>query len=220
MRHFLSFRRISLGLFGGLIVTLATIIGTDRFVSSAADHRHTALLSDVPYHEVALVLGCAEYLRNGRLNLFFQYRVNAAAELYHAGKCDLFIVSGDHGRKEYNEPAAMRRALVNRRVPNEIIVSDFAGFRTLDSVVRAKEVFACEKFIVVSQEFHNERAIFIGQQRGATLTGYNAKDVPTRYTWKTRVREKLARTKTTLDLFVTRTEPKFAGPPETMPKLL
>lgn len=220
MLTFVSFRRISLSLFSGFIVTLATIIVADRLVSSAADHRHTAVLSEVPHHEVAVVLGCAEYLRNGRLNLFFQYRVNAAAELYHAGKCDLFIVSGDHGRKEYNEPAAMRKALVKRGVPNEIIVSDFAGFRTLDSVVRAKEVFSCQKFIVVSQEFHNERAIFIGQNRGTAITGYNAKDVPKRCTWKTIVREKLARTRTALDLFITQTEPKFTGPRETMPKPL
>lgn len=189
---------------------------TDRWVSQSTSSRHTPDPSSIPPQEVALLLGCSEYLSDGRLNLYFLHRVNAAAELYHAGKCDYLLVSGDHSTKEYNEPETMRRALINRGVPDEKIVSDFAGFRTLDSVVRAKEVFQQDALIVVSQKFHNERAIFIGEHHGIDLTGFNAANVGASVHAQTWLREKLARFKTALDLFVTRSQPKFLGDPITI----
>ena len=213
------FIRKSLIFFALSLLGLLLSVGfTDFWIGSSTSHSHTAEIKQVTHHEVALVLGCSEYLRNGRLNLYFLHRVNAASELYHAGKCHYLIVSGDNNCEDYNEPEALRRALVNRGVPDSRIYSDFAGFRTLDSVVRAKEIFSQDALIVVSQQFHNERAIFIANQRGIKLVGFNAHDVTSSAGIKTAVREKLARFKTTLDLFVTNKEPKFLGTPVAIPR--
>ena len=157
-------------------------------------------------------------MRHGRINPYFLHRVNAAAQLYQEGKCDFIIVSGDNSRVDYNEPEVMRKALVHRGVPDAKLVSDFAGFRTLDSVVRAKEIFSQEKMIVVSQRFHNERAIVIGEHHGIEITGFNALDVSRRSHTKTWIRERLARVKTVLDLFLIQKEPKFLGPKEAVPE--
>ncbi|MDF1860822.1 MAG: ElyC/SanA/YdcF family protein [Verrucomicrobiales bacterium] len=102
-------------------------------------------------------MGCSEFLANGRTNLYFRYRMEAAAEAFHQGKYRFLIVSGDNSRKEYNESEAMRNALFRRGVPYSRIYEDFAGFRTLDSVVRAKEIFGQKMLLVISQRFHNER---------------------------------------------------------------
>ncbi|MEM1441257.1 MAG: ElyC/SanA/YdcF family protein [Verrucomicrobiota bacterium] len=213
MTRFLSFRRIfRTFLVLGFLSTVGILL-TDHWISTSTSERLIGSAADVPRHEVALVLGCSEYLADGRLNLYFLYRVNAAAELYHAGKCDFLLVSGDNSREEYNEPDTMRRALINRGVPDDRIVSDFAGFRTLDSVVRAREVFQQDALIVISQKFHNERAIFIGEHHGIDLIGYNAQSVRRGAHAQTWLREKLARFKTALDLFVTGAEPKFLGEP-------
>lgn len=208
-----------------LVFPLVVLSGIGTLGSMAIDQwvtRSTASslhdqVEDIPFRQTALVLGCSEYLTNGRINRFFLHRVNAAAELFHAGKCHYLIVSGDHGRSNYNEPAAMKKALINRGVPSRRIVEDFAGFRTLDSVVRAREVFLQEEMIVVSQRFHNERALFIADRRNIKLEGFNAKDVSVTGRIRTRLREILARTKTAVDLFVSNKQPRFLGEPIPIP---
>lgn len=195
----------------GILGSIVAIALSDTKIRNTADGHHFEDCKSVPVHEVALVLGCSEFLANGRTNLYFRYRMEAAAEAYHQGKCRFLIVSGDNSRKEYNEPEAMRNALVRLGVPSSRIHEDFAGFRTLDSVVRAKEIFGQQRLLVISQRFHNERAIYIGRQRGVELTGLNAVDVRRYSGWKTRSREKLARVKTLLDLHLTHQKPKFLG---------
>ena len=103
------------------------------------------------------------------------------------------IVSGDNGYKSYNEPGAMKLALIEKRIPEANIVVDFTGFRNLDSVVRACEILVQSNFLAKSPPFHNERAVYISQQYGVKLTGFNTPDVGDYGGWKTKFREKPAR---------------------------
>ena len=104
----------------------------------------------------------------------------------------------------------MKNELINRGIPADKIYEDFAGFRTLDSVVRAKEIFGQNSYIIISQKFHNERAIYLAQKNGIEAFGFNAKDVNKYAGIKTKIREYLARTKVFVDFFIGK-EPKFGG---------
>lgn len=161
--------------------------------------------------KVALLLGTSSHLINGNKNRYFEYRMDAAAELFHQHKVEYILVSGDNRQKNYNEPIAMQKALKSRGVPEENIVLDYAGFRTFDSMIRAKEVFGQSEFVVVSQKFHNERAVYIARHSSIDAYGYNARDVEASAGLKTRLREVLARVKMMLDLYVLNTEPHFLG---------
>ncbi len=166
----------------------------------------------MPHNKVGLLLGTGKYLSNGHLNLYYKYRLDAAEMLYRAGKIDFILVSGDNHRKGYDEPTMMFEDLVKRGVPKEKIYLDYAGFRTLDSVVRSKMIFGQSKITIISQQFHNERALFIARKRGLDALAFNAKDVSRRYGFKVRVREYLARVKMILDLNFGK-KPKFLGEP-------
>ncbi|TDX84871.1 SanA/YdcF family protein [Epilithonimonas xixisoli] len=166
--------------------------------------------SKIPSCKTALVLGTSKSLSNGNPNLYFLYRIKATAELYKAGKIQSVIVSGDNSVEGYNEPEQMKNDLITEGIPADKIFEDFAGFRTLDSVVRAKEIFGQKSFIVISQRFHNERAIYLAHQNGITAYGYNAKDVDKEAGFKTNVREKFARVKVFWDFFFG-VKPKFGG---------
>lgn len=172
-------------------------------------------VDSIPSQHVALVLGAAKNVK-GRPNIYFTNRIQAARELYKAGKVKAFVVSGDNSRDTYNEPEDMRNALVEAGVPDSIIYLDYAGFRTLDSVVRMNEIFGQNSFIVVSQAFHNERAVFLAQYYGLTAYGYNAQDLKlNRSSYRTKIREVFARVKVFVDI-LTRKEPKFLGEPVTI----
>ena len=191
----------------GLVILLC-----HRAVETASFNRLYVSVDAIPKKKSALVLGCAEVLPNGRNNLYFRYRIDAAASLYHEGKCEYLIVSGDNSRRGYDEPTDMQKALVSRGVPERRIYRDFAGFRTLDSVVRAKEIFGQTDLIVVSQPFHNKRAIFLAKQNGIEAIGLNCREVTSFGGVRTRAREYLARVKMVLDVYLLRTSPKFLGP--------
>lgn len=167
-------------------------------------------VSKIPSCKTALVLGTSKTLSNGNPNLYFSYRIKATAELYKAGRIKYIIVSGDNSVEGYNEPEEMKNDLVAEGIPADKIFEDFAGFRTLDSVVRAKEIFGQEKFIIVSQRFHNERAVFLAQKNRLTAYGYNAADVNKYAGVKTNLREYLAKAKVFVDLLFG-VDPKFGG---------
>ena len=175
---------------------------TEEFVSDK--------LEILPKTKVAVVLGTAPNLVSGYQNYYFTYRIEAATKLYQSGKVTHFILSGDHGRKNYNEPEAMKQALIKNGIPENVIYLYYAGFRTLDSMIRAKEIFGQKEFIVVSQEFHNQRAVYIARQNGINAYGYNAKDVNKHAGLKTNIREYFARTKVLIDSFFG-IQPKFLG---------
>lgn len=168
-------------------------------------------LRQIPRARVGLVLGCSTRLADGRPNPYFVHRVDAATALYEAGVVEHLLVSGDNGTRDYDEPTMIKAALVERGVPENRIVLDYAGFRTLDSVVRAREVFGVDDFVVVSQRFQSERAVFLARRLGMRATGYAASDVPGIDGAKTRAREWLARARAVIDVSVG-TRPRFLGP--------
>ncbi len=179
-------------------------------IENSTEEFVTDKLEILPKTKVAVVLGTAPNLVSGYQNYYFTYRIEAATKLYQSGKVTHFILSGDHGRKNYNEPEAMKQALIKNGVPENVIYLDYAGFRTLDSMIRAKEIFGQNEFIVVSQEFHNQRAVYIARQNGINAYGYNAKDVNKHAGLKTNIREYFARTKVFIDSFFG-IQPKFLG---------
>ena len=163
----------------------------------------------VPFREYALLLGTARVVQGKYLNAYFTGRIRAAVELYRAGKVRKIIVSGDNRRKGYNEPRDMKEALMAEGIPEGDILMDFAGFRTLDSVIRARNVFGAAEFTVVSQRFHCERAVFLARANGLPAIGFAAAEVPRRFRFKNALREPLARFKACLDLYLLRTRPHF-----------
>ncbi|MDO4959619.1 MAG: ElyC/SanA/YdcF family protein [Prevotellaceae bacterium] len=165
----------------------------------------------IPYNEVGMVLGTGPTTVSGKANVYFSYRIDAVEELYKAGKIKFILISGDNSTKDYSEPDAMKDSLVARGIPYDVIYLDYAGFRTLDSVVRSKKIFGQNRMTVISQRFHNERSIILGDWQDMDLIGYNAKDTSLRfYHIKTHVREGYARIKLLLDIFVGK-QPKFLG---------
>jgi SanA protein len=124
-----------------LLIAPITIAGALALVRNAAAGRLYSSTAAIPRRELGLVLGCSRHLGDGSPNPFFDTRVQAAAELFHAGKIDYLLVSGDNHTTGYNEANDMRNALLKSGIPAARIYCDFAGFRTLDSIVRAREVF-------------------------------------------------------------------------------
>ncbi|MEI7909566.1 MAG: ElyC/SanA/YdcF family protein [Verrucomicrobiota bacterium] len=164
----------------------------------------------MPKTRVGLVFGTTDRV-NGLENLYFRYRIDAAAKLWQAGKLDTLIVSGDNSSKYYNEPGKMKQALIERGIPAERIVCDYAGLRTFDSVVRAKEIFGLDSIVFISQRFQNERAIYLAQANGIHAIGFNARSVETHAGLKTRLREVAARVLMLLDVHILGTRPHFLG---------
>ncbi|MEG0529405.1 MAG: ElyC/SanA/YdcF family protein [Bacilli bacterium] len=196
-----------------LILAISSLLFTtfaNYKIEKSTEEFVTDKLEILPKTKVAVVLGTAPNLVGGYQNYYFTYRIEAATKLYKSGKVTHFILSGDHGRKNYNEPEAMKQALIKNGIPANVIYLDHAGFRTLDSMIRAKEIFGQNEFIVVSQEFHNERAVYIARQNGIKAFGYNAKDVNKHAGLKTNIREYFARTKVFIDSFFN-VQPKFLG---------
>ena len=171
-------------------------------------------ITEIPTNDVAVVLGTSRYSTSGYTNLFFKYRMEAAAKLYHHGKVKHILVSGDNRKTSYNEPRDMKEYLIELGVPAHHITLDYAGFRTLDSVVRAKEVFRQQSFTLVSQEFHNQRALFICNYYGIDAVAFNAQDVSANYQFRITLREYLAKFKAVLDLYIIKKEPRFLGEEE------
>lgn len=206
LRHFLVF---SVAAFA---VCLLFFLNANIAVSNCSKYVYHSP-GDVPEQRVGLLLGTGKYLSNGvTLNAYFTLRVNAAADLYHSGKIEKIIVSGDNGKKIYNEPHDMRDALIELGVKPEDIVCDYAGFRTLDSVVRAKEVFGVRELTVISQQFHCERAIYIGQRHDMKIIGYSAKDVGGKVLRrKQAVRESLSRALAWVDVHLLNRNPRYLG---------
>ncbi len=188
----------------------------DRVATEAGEGRLFERAEQVPPTEVALVFGCAKNYQ-GRENLYFKHRIEAAVALWQAGKVKCFIVSGDNHAESYNEPEDMKSALVAAGVPAEKVICDYAGLRTLDSVVRAKDIFGLTKVVLISQQFHNERAAYLAESVGLEAVGLNARSVGGPSAKRNARREKLARVKMWLDVNVLRTKPKFLGKKEELP---
>lgn len=199
-----------------VVLMVFFVVGSNIAVKQTFKNKIFTSYEKVPSTDVALLLGTSRYTTRGYTNLFFKYRIQTIVELYKSGKIKHVIVSGDNSLFEYNEPREMRRALVKEGLPDSVITLDFAGFRTLDSVVRCKEVFGQNNFIIISQQFHVERALFIAQKFNIDAIGFAAKNPPQHYSFKTQLREYFARTIAVIDVYILNTQPKFLGAKETV----
>ena len=200
-----------------LLVAAGSLVFATHHISAVAEPYVESRVADLPSVRVGLVLGCAERTRDGRRNLFFERRIAAAVELFRAGRVQYLLLSGDNSTPDYDEPSDMRRALVQAGIPAARLVLDHAGFRTLDSVVRAKEVFGLSEVIVVSQHFHNERAVYLARSHGIEAYAFDAQAVGGREgTWMA-AREALSRLCAILDVRLLHTAPRFLGRREAVP---
>lgn len=205
-------KRIWFILFAGMAVLFGVILVCNRVVASAAEGLVYDDIAVVPVNRAGLLLGTSPRLRTGKPNLYFNYRIDAAVRLYHSGRISRIIVSGDNRKRNYNEPLEMQKALLAMGVPDSVIVMDYAGLRTLDSVVRSKKVFGQDSITVISQRFHNERALYIARHHGIRAVGFNARDVSAYNGFRTNARELLARVKVFIDI-LTGKEPRHIGDP-------
>lgn len=192
------------------------VLGLNFWIVSSTSERVYYRTADVPPKRVALLLGTSKRTIKGGTNKYFAERIASAAELYHRGVIRHIIVSGDNNTVYYNEPKDMMNALIALGVPQADITLDFAGFRTLDSVVRAKLIFGQDELMIITQDFHCYRALFIARHYGIDAVAFSA-DNKAELPVMLAIREVLARTNTVLDLYVFEREPKFLGEKEKLP---
>jgi SanA protein len=212
-------RRLGI-VFAGLFLLFAGVVAYANFTAIWASRgRLFNDVADLPETKVGLVFGTTDRV-NGRENLYFRYRIDAAVRVWKSGKVDTLILSGDNYSSPiyYNEPEKMKLALMERGIPGDRIVCDPMGLRTLDSVVRAKEIYGTNSILLISQRFQNERAIYLAKANGIEAFGFNAQDVETQAGLKTKIREVGARVKMWLDVNFLNTRPRHLGEKETLPK--
>jgi len=200
---------IILILFSALFVLTFTYYANKTIITETKNFT-TSDISNIKPIKAGLLLGTSKTLKNGRPNDYFYYRINAAVNLFKNGKMKYIIVSGDNSTEHYNEPLDMKTELIKQGIPDSVIFLDYAGFRTFDSVIRAKEIFGQDSILIISQKFHNERAIYIARNNDISAWGYNAEDVNKYKGFKTKIREYFARDKVFIDLLFG-IRPKFLG---------
>jgi SanA protein len=193
-----------------LIIIIAASIYIPNFViTNNATQKTFSEVQFIPKNKVGIVLGTSKFMSDGSINLYYQYRLEAAAQLYNAKKVNFILASGDNLTSE-DELLVFKEDLMKLGIPADKIFLDYAGYRTLDSIVRAKEVFGQDSITIISQKFHNERAIYLAEKFNIKAIGFNAKNVPSSYGRYTVFREYLARTKAILDIAIGK-QPKLLG---------
>ncbi len=200
-----------LGLVSLVLVAMFCILTIDRVISWRSQDAIYYHVDQVPPHDIGLVLGTSKYI--GRtLNTYYSHRIDAAITLYQQGKISELLLSGDNAHRSYNEPWTMKRDMLKAGIPDDKIHLDYAGFRTLDSIVRAKQIFQADDFLIITQAFHCERAIFIAHYHNIQATCLAVPGPNETSGFNVRLREIFARTKAILDLYVFQAKPKFLGP--------
>lgn len=157
-----------------------------------------------------MVLGTSKYLTDVRINLYFKYRIDATVDLFKTGKIDYFLVSGDNSSENYDEPTDFKNELIKRGIPENRIYLDYAGFRTLDSVIRAKKILDKIILPLFHSNFIMRERFYLAEKYGINAIGFNVIDIDGKYGIKVKLREYLARTKAFLDI-IFQVEPKFYG---------
>jgi SanA protein len=191
-------------------ICLIAVFLCNKIIRDTAAGKLYSDTKSIPYNKVGLLLGTSKNLASGYPNLYYDYRIEAATRLLKEGKIKYLIISGDNGRKEYSEPEDMRASLMAAGIDSSVIFLDYAGFRTFDSMVRLKEIFSQDSVTIISQQFHNERAIYMAEKEGIAAIGFNAADVSAKYGFRVLLREKLARVKVFVDYWLGK-KPKFLG---------
>ncbi|WP_328973224.1 SanA/YdcF family protein [Streptomyces sp. NBC_00239] len=192
-----------------LLCVLALLPATWMFTVADGRLRTTA---DAPRTDVAVVFG-AGLMWNGAPSMYLANRLDAAAKLYREGRVKVVLVTGDNSSHHYDEPHAMRMYLTHNGVPDARIVSDYAGFDTWDSCVRAKKIFGVDRAILVSQGFHIRRAVALCQEAGIDSYGVSAVDHQDALWYYGTARELFAADKAAVDALF-EPEPQFLGPKE------
>ena len=188
-----------------LFVCIVVMLICNQIVVNNAEGKVFSDIDSIKYNQVGLLLGTTPQARIGRItNYFFIYRIDAAEQLYKAGKIKHILISGDENSLDgINEPECMRDSLVARGVPERAIILDGKGYRTICSVVNANKVYGLKSFTIISQKFHNERALYQAEHLGLdveNLQAYNAKMPQSRRAYITTIREYFARVKMFWDL--------------------
>ena len=199
------------GILTAFFAVVVLLLACNVWVILSTTNQIFTELRDVPERKVALVLGTSKRFADGRPNTYFKNRIEAAARLYKEGKVKHLILSGDNRTQYYNEPRDMKQALLARGIPDSAITLDYAGLRTLDSMVRSKKVFGQDELVVVTQKFHSYRAVFIGDYYHMNTVAYAAEELPFRESINILFREFLARPMAVLDLYVLRKNPRHLG---------
>ena len=204
--------------FGAICLLLVLSVAfVDVTITQTGNRYCYSSIDSIPHNHCAIVLGTSKYLANGSRNLYYTNRIKATVELYYCDKIDYIIVSGDNRNRNYNEPITMYNDLVSAGIPGRKIVLDYAGFRTLDSVVRGKEVFGQDQYTVVSQSFHNQRPIYIARRKGIEAIAFNAEESSGEIDFKVQMRELGARMLVIYDM-LTEKQPHFLGEKVNIPK--
>jgi len=206
---------VMVGLLCAAVVAAGIMLWADHTCAEAARGRVFSALDQVPVREVGVVLGSSKFTIHGKPNPHFDHRIQAAAAMYRAGKVRHLLVSGDNHIASYDEPDDMRMALIAAGVPANVMTCDYAGFRTLDSVVRAEKIFGLSQYTIITEAYHCPRALWIAQQHGLDAIAFAAPDVSGR-SWaiRAKIREQFARTWCAVDLYLLHRSPKFLGPKE------
>lgn len=197
-----------------VVVLAIALLSANIWVVRSTSDKVYASLQDVPANDVAVVLGTSNKLTSGAPNPFFESRIAAAASLYMDGKVRHFILSGDNRTRYYNEPLEMKKALMKSGIPDSVITLDYAGLRTLDTIVRCKEIFGQEKITIITQPFHCYRALFISHYYEMDAVALMADEPTLEQGAKVYFREYFARAKAVLDLYILKTEPRHLGEKE------
>jgi len=203
-------RKVIALLFVLLVISVIIIVSCDGIIRYSAKTKLYSDVTAIPANRFGILLGVPKFRSRGGVSLYYTYRVAAAAQLIRNHKISYLLISGDSSRKNFNEPASMREDLIKQGVDSSLIFLDNTGLRTFDSMVRLKETYGEDTVTVISQAFHNERALYIASRIGITAIGYNARDVTGMQDFTTQCREKLARVKVFVD-FLTGTRPKVTG---------
>lgn len=205
-------RKILFVLLALAICAIAFVAGVNWWIVREARGRVFTRVENVHENEIGLVLGTSPTVGGRWSNPFFAGRINAAASLFKAGKVKHLLLSGDNSRRTYDEPTAMRDALIERGVPSDAITLDYAGFRTLDTMARATSVFGLTRCTIISDDFHLPRAIYLATAHHLDACGFVSASVSWKWSKKTRLREIGSRLLAWIDVQILRTKPKFYGP--------
>jgi SanA protein len=203
-------KKIGITFLLGILFTYIVLVSCNNIIEKTTENRTFWSVVEIPKNKVGVVLGTSNKLVGGGSNPYYTNRIKATLELYMAGKIEFVLVSGDNSSPYYNEPTIFKKDLIKGGIPKEKIFLDYAGFRTLDSMVRAKTIFGLDSATIISQKFHNERAIYLAEEKGLRAIGFNADDISLKNGFKVQIREYFARVKVFIDLALN-TQPKFYG---------
>lgn len=215
----MAWRKIRKGLLITTVLTALMVVITNIWVIHSTADKVYAGTDSLPTNDVAVILGTSHKLASGKPNPFFEYRIKTAVALYQSGKVKHFIVSGDNRTVYYNEPIEMQKALVRNGVPDSVITLDYAGLRTLDTIVRCKEIFGQDTITIITQPFHCYRALFISNYYEMNAVAVMTEDPNYNSGIRVYIREYFARAMAVLDLYVFKTSPRHLGDKEPIKNL-